>query len=159
MQGGEVFVREIDGEVHTFELAGVWGGGSTITERDLAVTGDNTVYSMWDGYGIVGARRGDRLATYPALWGRITLKTFRERYTKLGGRCRVMSGEVLGPDCDEYCAIYADKCPNGPFAPATCAETCAKLPRSILDCVADYEDICSPHECRAIDRVPPEVVQ
>ena len=142
----------MDGVEHRFELAGLWGGGSTVTERDLNVSGENTIYSMWDGLGIVGPRTGERLEHFPGLWGRVTLKTFRERYGSLDD-CTLMTGEQLGPECPAYCAQIDAKCPDGPLA-GRCEEACANLPRSTLDCLADREGICDPQECLWVERLP-----
>jgi hypothetical protein len=132
----------------------VWGGGSTVTERELALTGRNTIYSMWDGYGIIGPHQGERLPTFAGLWGRITLKQFLDRYKKLDGKCSLMTGELKGVGCDEYCPVIEAKCDDGPLAGGRCMEACAELPRSTLDCLATREGACDPTECLFVERLP-----
>ena len=127
-----------------------------MTERTLARTGDNTVYTMWNGEGILGPRTGKRLRTYPALWGRITLEAFRERYGHLGKHCKLMTDEVTGLRCDELCALVDERaCSAGALQTVdSCLQTCSWLPRSTTECMLN-DEVCDPEECLFVDHTPP----
>lgn len=113
-----MFRREIDGSVYTFSVAGLWGSGNTVTERELIPSGENTVYTMWDGRALTGPGRAtsSKIEKYPALWARTTLAEFLERFTEEVADCKVMvsNEHLLNPpnmdvasqeECDASCRV------------------------------------------------------
>ncbi len=129
-------------------MGGLWGSGNTFVERDLLWKGEETVYSSWDGRGILGPRDGLVLEKYPSLWARLDLGTFLERYGDLGPEaCQVWEGaEILGVGCDEACDAVNDRC--GSAAGEDCAEVCEALPRGQVDCLRE-SDTCLVADCSA----------
>jgi hypothetical protein len=131
-----VFRRDsLDGSPHRFDVAGLWGSGNTIIERDLRLQGGGTVYSMWDGRALLGPGRPGAIERYPALVATIALIDHLDRYADLSGdQCGVWLGdEELGIGCDEACADIGERCADR--AEAECLVICAEWPRSIADCV------------------------
>ena len=74
-----MFRRDIEGVSYHFEVAGLWGSGNTVTERELMATQENTIYTMWTGEGLTGPRAGEYIERYPALWGTRSLAPFIDR--------------------------------------------------------------------------------
>lgn len=123
---------------------GLWGGGSTFTERELKWTGENTVYSTWTQEGLLGPRRGERLELAAAIWGITTFEAYLERYAQ-ADTCEVWLGdEVLGVGCDEACRRIDEECPERLGQP--CEPVCSLLQRHFVDCLRDVPR-CDFREC------------
>lgn len=130
-----MFRRTIDGTVHRFDVAGLWGSGNVISEREGLFDGLSTAYSMWDGHALFGPRRPGVVEKYPALLGTISLREFIERFSALGPTCEVFSGaETLGIGCEAACEAQVGLCPGR--TSAECLLECAGWPRAITDCLA-----------------------
>jgi hypothetical protein len=137
--GGDVFHREIGGEIYRFSVFGLWGSGNVVTERNLIVTGENTAYSMWDGHALFGP--GElALERYPALVDDIDLSEFLDRYGFLAGDdCQVWTGEEdLGIACPEACLNLSEVCAASDYD--ACVAECATWPRAISDCISSLTD-------------------
>lgn len=132
--------------MHSFGIGGLWGSGNTVTERALVPSGQNTVYNMWNGVGLIGPRAGEAIERYPALWARIDLATFMDRYGSLDDEhCRVFEGaEVLGIGCEQTCASISDRC--GEEASVECLTMCGGLPRERVECIDSLDD-CEIERC------------
>jgi len=136
--GGDVFRREVDGEVFRFSLIGLWGSGNAVTERELLPTGTNNAYTMWDGHALFGPpdRADLSMEKYPALIADLPRQEFLDRYGFLGDDCLVWTGEEeLGVDCEPTCAHVADVCDDA-YDAQSCLEQCAGWPRAISECMA-----------------------
>ena len=141
-----MFRREIDGTVYMFEVAGLYGSGNTVTERELMATGENTVYSMWDGRGIQGPRQDLYIEKYAALWGVMSMGEFLARYGDLPGvDCQWYTGQEIVVGCDEACANIGALCT--PNAQAQCEEQCPSWPQPRVDCVIALES-CDFQSCQ-----------
>ncbi len=129
-------------------VAGLWGNGNTVTERSLIESGQNTVYNMWNGEGLVGPRAGVQLQLYAGLWSRIAFGEFLARYGQLDDdRCRVFEGdEQLGLGCDAICRRIVDRC-GTEVSPADCRGLCDTLPRARTECLEQL-DTCQVGLCR-----------
>lgn len=130
-----------DGTIQRYDLAGVWGGGNVVTEREprLVYDPDATVYTMWDGHALVGAGRPGAIERYPALVAVLELSVFLERYQALGADCEVWLGEeAVGQGCDAACADLDTRCPA--LDVTKCRSACLTWPRAITDCMAVRED-------------------
>ena len=149
MQGGEVFHREIDGEEWRFEVAGVWGGGNVLTEREalFASPSTNTLYNTWNGEGLTGPREDLSLEVFPALWGTLPWNDFVDRFQYLGsGSCEVYNGtEVLGVGCTEACPVLGQACSR--MSQDECISVCTDLPRSQVACLETL-DSCDVSACK-----------
>jgi len=130
-----VFYREIEGTSYRFEVRGLWGSGNTISERELLWKGEETVYNMWNGKGIVGPRTGEYVDKYPALWGTLSLTEFLDRHRDMAGvDCAYWAGEELkGFDCEAACGNLEAVCGGG--IGSTCMNGCDTLPRYATDCM------------------------
>jgi hypothetical protein len=141
-----VFRREIEGVGYYFEVAGLWGSGNTVTERDLRATDENTVYTMWTGEGLIGPRTGEFIDKYPALWGTTTLERFVDRYGWLGEECKVFLGEQeVSPECESACAHVSEICSEE--TGATCLERCGQMSDETVDCLAAASACSDAKEC------------
>lgn len=125
---------------------GLWGGGSTFTERALKWTGENTVYSTWTQEGLLGPRRGERLELAAAIWGISTWGEFLDRMGHGADTCEAWIGdEVLGVGCEEACTRVEGECAGSFGAP--CRPTCERLQRHFVDCLANVPD-CDFEQCQ-----------
>lgn len=129
-------------------MAGLWGSGNAMFERELQYTGEETVYEMWTGSGILGPREGVVLERLDALWGRTRWSEFVARYAYLPpAQCKVFRGEeVLGIGCDEACAAVEASCED-PAMAELCRSVCAELPRSLTTCLANLDASCDFEAC------------
>ncbi|MBX2801983.1 MAG: hypothetical protein KTR31_30160 [Myxococcales bacterium] len=151
MGGVEVYRREIDGVVHQFDFAGLWGGGAAFTERDLKWRGDNTIYSTWTHLGLVGPREGLAVELAPAIWGVTTWADFEDRYGTLE-TCEAFVGEeILGVGCEGACERLSRDCPDLLGQP--CGPACEQLPRTYVECMLRVPE-CDLRECDLFE--PPD---
>ena len=133
-----MFRRDVEDKVFTFSVAGLWGSGNVVTERDLLPTETNNAYTMWDGHVLFGPpdRSHLSLEKYPALVADLSAEEFLDRYAFLGEDCLVWNGEEeLGVDCEATCAHLSRVCVE-PDDTQGCLEECAAWPRAISDCMA-----------------------
>ena len=87
-----------DGSVHRFDVAGIWGGGNTIIERELRLQGGGSIYTMWDGHALVGPARPGEVERFAGLVSTIPLTEHVERYAYLpAGQCSVWTGDEHRP--------------------------------------------------------------
>lgn len=124
MQGGDLFhrARQADGTPYHYDVAGLWGSGNVVTERELRPD-DNTLYTMWTGEGLLGPRAGELLEPYPAVLGRQTLRAFLDQFGDAGIECLVLIGdEPPSSSCAEPCDRIRDLC--GPNPGQSCLEQC-----------------------------------
>ena len=123
MQGGDLFRRDrqADGTPYHYEVAGLWGSGNVVTEREL-LPDDNTLYTMWSGKGLLGPRAGEHLERYPAVLGRRTLGAFLDEFSDAGIECLVMIGDERPVSCQQPCDEVRDLC--GANAGQTCLDRC-----------------------------------
>ncbi len=130
-----MFRREIEGVSYYYDVAGLWGSGNTVTERELRSTGENTVYTMWSGEGITGPRTGEFIEKYPALWGTTDLGDFVDDYGWLGAECQVWVGESASEECIEICEHYAGLC--GADKEEKCLGKCDGLSSDQHECLLE----------------------
>lgn len=141
-----MFRREVDGETLRFSVAGLWGSGNVVANRDgwIGLT-EETGWTMWDGHALYGPGRPGRLERYPVLLATLPLSTVLERYRDLDVGCRVWTGrETLGIGCEAACDALEAVCGEDREA---CLEECGGWPRAIAGCFAaattcDAEDRC-----------------
>lgn len=141
---------------HRFEVAGLWGGGNTLTERSLLYEGTNTVYTTWDGTGLLGPNEGvAALEKYNAIWGVLTWQAFYERYDYLADEhCAAWTGqEELGIGCEESCTRFVGMC-NNIDAPQ-CMKACNRWPRTLVSCLDNLAE-CDMARCDIRLREPRE---
>ena len=128
-------------------MAGLWGSGNVVTERELMEDGTNTLYTMWTGQGLVGPRAGESLEPYPALWGRRTLEAFVAEFGDAELECLVMI-EAPRPEmpCQRPCQRVRQLC--GQPVGQQCLNVCtdAEVP-ALEQCLAQAIDCQDAMRC------------
>lgn len=142
-----MFRREVDGADHRYSVAGLWGSGNVVVDREgLSGPSGGTAYSMWDGHALYGPGRPGRLEKYPVLLAKLPLSIFLERHGDLGGHCRVWTGrEELGVGCEAACDRLHLVCEDHDLA--ACLADCAGWPRAVTDCFSVATDCESERLC------------
>ncbi|GEM_PF-2887760 len=141
-----MFRREVDGVSYHFEVAGLWGSGNVVTERELMASGENTIYTMWTGEGLTGPRTGEYIDKYPALWGTTSLGEFVDRYGWLGDECKVFLGDqVVSAECEAACGHVGDICGADPEQ--SCLDMCSRLTDDDLSCLAGAQVCDDARDC------------